>query len=106
MADRPCILVVEDDRDTADMLKAYFEAQGYEIEEHVIPREMLYLSDEVFFTGTASEVTPIRSIDQIKIGDGRHLHPGQRSDQPRRRERRPFSVRDRTLPGVLEPPRG
>lgn len=31
MADRPCILVVEDDRDTADMLKAYFEAQGYEI---------------------------------------------------------------------------
>lgn len=47
------------------------EELGHEIEEHVIPREMLYLADEVFFTGTASEVTPIRSIDQIQIGDGR-----------------------------------
>lgn len=41
------------------------------VEEHVIPREMLYLADEVFFTGTASEVTPIRSIDRVKIGEGR-----------------------------------
>ena len=36
----------------------------------MIPREMLYLADEVFFSGTASEVTPIRSIDQIRIGSG------------------------------------
>ncbi len=43
---------------------------GFEVEEHIIPREMLYLADEVFFSGTASEVTPIRSIDQIKIGTG------------------------------------
>ncbi|MFN2251664.1 MAG: branched-chain amino acid transaminase, partial [Anaerolineae bacterium] len=47
------------------------EELGYEIHEHMIPREMLYLADEVFFTGTASEVSPIRSIDQIRIGAGR-----------------------------------
>ncbi len=38
--------------------------------EQVIPREMLYIADEVFFTGTAAEVTPIRSVDRIKVGDG------------------------------------
>ena len=36
----------------------------------IIPREMLYIADEVFFTGTAAEITPIRSIDRIKIGSG------------------------------------
>ena len=35
-----------------------------------IPSEMLYISDEVFFTGTAAEVTPIRSVDRIQVGDG------------------------------------
>src|SRR6202142_814508 len=35
-----------------------------------IPREMLYISDEVFFTGTAAEVTPIRSVDKISVGNG------------------------------------
>lgn len=35
-----------------------------------IPREMLYTADEVFFTGTASEVTPVRSVDRIPVGDG------------------------------------
>ena len=35
-----------------------------------IPREMLYLADEIFFTGTAAELTPIRSVDKIKIGAG------------------------------------
>ena len=38
--------------------------------EQMIPREMLYLADEAFFTGTAAEVTPIRSVDKIKVGDG------------------------------------
>jgi branched-chain amino acid aminotransferase len=47
------------------------EDLGYEIHEHMIPREMLYIADEVFFTGTASEISPIRSIDQIKVGNGR-----------------------------------
>ena len=40
------------------------------VAEQMIPREMLYLADEVFFTGTAAEVTPIRSIDKIKVGNG------------------------------------
>ena len=41
------------------------------IVETIIPREMLYIADEVFFTGTAAEVTPIRSIDRVVIGNGR-----------------------------------
>jgi branched-chain amino acid aminotransferase len=40
------------------------------VAEQVIPREMLYIADEVFLCGTAAEVTPIRSIDRIKIGAG------------------------------------
>jgi branched-chain amino acid aminotransferase len=43
---------------------------GYSIVEMAIPREMLYIADEIFFTGTAAEVTPIRSVDKIKIGAG------------------------------------
>jgi branched-chain amino acid aminotransferase len=38
--------------------------------ETIIPREMLYIADEVFFTGTAAEITPIRSVDRIPIGKG------------------------------------
>lgn len=44
---------------------------GYEVVEGLIPREALYVADEVFFTGTAAEVTPIRSIDRIPVGSGR-----------------------------------
>ncbi len=44
---------------------------GFEVIESLIPREALYVADEVFFTGTAAEVTPIRSIDKIQIGIGR-----------------------------------
>lgn len=44
---------------------------GIPIVETLIPREMLYIADEVFFSGTAAEITPIRSIDRIKIGAGR-----------------------------------
>ena len=43
---------------------------GIELREETIPRELLYLADEVFFTGSASEVTPIRSIDKIQVGKG------------------------------------
>ncbi len=38
--------------------------------EQPIPREMLYISEEVFFSGTAAEITPIRSVDKIKVGKG------------------------------------
>src|SRR5436853_3804611 len=43
---------------------------GIPVTEAPIPREMLYISDEVFFTGTAAEVTPIRSVDKITVGKG------------------------------------
>jgi branched-chain amino acid aminotransferase len=38
--------------------------------EQMVPRELLYIADEVFFTGTAAEITPIRSVDKIKVGKG------------------------------------
>ncbi len=44
---------------------------GYRVQEGAIPREMVYIADEVFFTGTAAEVTPIRSVDKIKVGNGK-----------------------------------
>ncbi|MDA1184734.1 MAG: branched-chain amino acid transaminase [Acidobacteria bacterium] len=44
---------------------------GFEVRERTLPREMLYMADEVFFVGTAVEVTPIRSVDRIPIGPGR-----------------------------------
>ena len=44
---------------------------GVEVVEQAIPREMLYLADEAFFTGTAAEITPLRSVDRIKVGAGR-----------------------------------
>ena len=43
---------------------------GHEVIEREIPRELLYVADELFFTGTAAEVTPIRSVDGIEIGSG------------------------------------
>ena len=43
---------------------------GLPVVEQMIPREMLYLADEVFFCGTASEITPIRAIDKININNG------------------------------------
>lgn len=43
---------------------------GIQVVEQPVPRESLYTADELFFTGTASEVTPIRSVDKIPIGDG------------------------------------
>ena len=44
---------------------------GIPVVETIIPREMLYIADEVFFSGTAAEITPIRSVDRITIGAGR-----------------------------------
>ena len=43
---------------------------GFSVVEQVLPREMLYISDEAFFVGTAAEITPIRSVDKIQIGKG------------------------------------
>jgi branched-chain amino acid aminotransferase len=44
---------------------------GFAVREMELPREMLYIADELFFAGTAVEVTPIRSVDKIQVGDGR-----------------------------------
>jgi len=44
---------------------------GIPVVETIIPREMLYIADEVFFSGTAAEITPIRSVDHIQVGAGR-----------------------------------
>jgi branched-chain amino acid aminotransferase len=44
---------------------------GFTVREETLPRETLYIADEVFFVGTAVEVTPIRSVDRVKVGPGR-----------------------------------
>src|SRR5919108_6170894 len=44
---------------------------GFRVREEMLPRELLYIADEVFFAGTAVEITPIRSVDKITIGSGR-----------------------------------
>jgi branched-chain amino acid aminotransferase len=44
---------------------------GFEVREQTLPRETLYMADEVFFVGTAVEVTPIRSVDRVTVGRGR-----------------------------------
>ncbi len=56
---------------TRDSIMTVARDLGYEVVEEIISRERLYAADEVFFTGTAAEVTPIRSIDHRQIGIGR-----------------------------------
>jgi len=56
---------------TRDSILALARELGIPLVETIIPRELLYIADEVFFSGTAAEITPIRSIDKIKIGSGR-----------------------------------
>ena len=50
---------------------AIAQREGISVREQTIPREMLYMADEVFFTGTAAELTPVRSVDRIKVGAGK-----------------------------------
>jgi branched-chain amino acid aminotransferase len=56
---------------TRDTVMKLAKLQGLEVRESSIPREMLYIADELFFTGTAAEVTPVRSVDRITVGNGR-----------------------------------
>lgn len=56
---------------TRDSVLALARDEGIPVREQPVPREMLYTSDELFFTGTAAEVTPIRSVDRIPVGTGR-----------------------------------
>lgn len=55
---RSCVMAIADDL-------------GIAVREEALPREMLHLADEVFFTGTAAEVCPVRSVDRLQVGDGR-----------------------------------
>jgi len=56
---------------TRDSIITLAREAGYTVTEAILPRESLYVADEVFFVGTASEVTPVRSVDKIKVGAGK-----------------------------------
>lgn len=56
---------------TRDTVLQLAKRLGLTVTEQSIPREMLYLADELFFTGTAAEITPIRSVDRIEVGSGK-----------------------------------
>jgi branched-chain amino acid aminotransferase len=56
---------------TRDSVLTILKDLGYEIRFESISRDMLYLADEMFFTGTAAEITPIRSVDRLPVGTGK-----------------------------------
>lgn len=55
---------------TKDTVIKLAQKLGYEVVEQAIPRELLYTCDELFLTGTAAEITPVYSVDNIKVGNG------------------------------------
>jgi branched-chain amino acid aminotransferase len=77
---------------TRDSIIALARDLGYTVVESDLPREALYIADEVFVVGTAAEVTPIRSIDRITIG------PGRRGPITEALQRRFFAVINGELP--------
>ena len=56
---------------TRDAIIKLAKELGIEVREQVLSRESLYLADEVFMSGTAAEITPVRSVDGIQVGEGR-----------------------------------
>jgi branched-chain amino acid aminotransferase len=56
---------------TRDSVIQLATGMGLPVSEGIVPREMLYIADEVFFCGTAAEITPIRSVDRIQVGAGK-----------------------------------
>jgi branched-chain amino acid aminotransferase len=56
---------------TRDSVIRLARERGIEVRESALPRELLYIADEAFFTGTAVEITPIRSVDRLTIGNGK-----------------------------------
>jgi len=77
---------------TRESVMALCEQIGVPVVETLIPREMLYIADEVFFTGTAAEITPIRSIDKITIG------PGHRGPVTEKLQKAFFGIVNGTVP--------
>lgn len=55
---------------TRDSVLTLARTLGIDIREQTIPREMLYIADEIFLTGTAAEITPVRSVDRLAVGSG------------------------------------
>lgn len=55
---------------TRDSVMTLAREMGYAVTEQPLARELLYIADEIFFTGTAAEITPIRSVDRIVVGKG------------------------------------
>jgi branched-chain amino acid aminotransferase len=56
---------------TRDSIIRIAKDMGHEVREQLFPREFLYVADEMFFCGTAAEITPIRSVDRLPVGEGR-----------------------------------
>ncbi|HXY32446.1 MAG TPA: branched-chain amino acid transaminase [Gemmatimonadaceae bacterium] len=56
---------------TRDSVMRIARDLGYDVREELMPREMLYIADEIFLTGTAAELTPVRSVDRIPVGTGK-----------------------------------
>jgi branched-chain amino acid aminotransferase len=56
---------------TRDTVVTLARVHGFEVREQTLPREFLYLADEIFLTGTAAEITPVKSVDRITIGAGK-----------------------------------
>lgn len=55
---------------TRDSVIKLAKAEGYEVREQTLSRESLYFADEIFFTGTAAEITPVRSVDRHTVACG------------------------------------
>jgi branched-chain amino acid aminotransferase len=91
---------------TRDTVIRIAQALGHEVKEERLPRELLYTSDEVFLCGTAAEISPVRSVDKIVVGDGK---PGPVTRAIRKRFEAIVSGRGVDLPeaaGWLEPAEG
>jgi branched-chain amino acid aminotransferase len=56
---------------TRDTVLTLLQDLGHEIRYEPVAREMLYMADEIFFTGTAAEITPVRSVDRLSVGEGK-----------------------------------
>jgi branched-chain amino acid aminotransferase len=56
---------------TRDCVMKLAKDKGIEVRECAMPRELLYIADELFMTGTAAEITPIRSVDRLQVGSGK-----------------------------------
>jgi branched-chain amino acid aminotransferase len=56
---------------TRDCVMRLARDKGIEVRETAMPRELLYIADEIFMTGTAAEITPIRSVDRLQVGTGK-----------------------------------